>query len=128
MGKAKKCIVRIMIVSMMVLGSVAGVSALSTASSCTIKIGDISASTSSVGTSTSANFKFKTYSSSNAPANCEVLAAWTGWPYTVERNAVVGVGSTWSGTETQSKNSNFYCKIFSMYLNNTYAYAYIKAN
>ena len=87
------------------------VSALSTYSSCTLKIGQRSASTASVGVSTSAEAYGICYSYSEKACNFYVMAAWTGWPYTSEYATSIYPGKTITHLEHQSRNSNFYVQL-----------------
>lgn len=112
----------------LMLLSIGTVRALMYEDSCVLRIGESSATTSPIGTSKSAYFDIMTYSSSKAPTNAAVHACWTGWPYTLEQNRVVGIGQEWIGTEPQDKNSNFFVRLHGMYMNNTYARGYIRTN
>ncbi len=127
----KKTIKRRMFITvsaLLMLLSIGTVRALMTEDSCILRIGQSFAETESVGTSKSAYFDILTYSDSKAPTNAAIHACWAGWPYTIEQSKVVGVGQEWIGTEPQDKNSNFYVSLHGMYMNNTYARGYIKAN
>ena len=72
--------------------SIVTVSALSITSSCTLKIGQSSVSTDSVGVSKSAEAYGKCYSNSERGCNFYVMAAWTGWPYSREFGTAIHPG------------------------------------
>lgn len=112
----------------LMLLSISTARALTNKDSCTLRIGESLAETSPIGTSKSAHFDILTYSDSKAPTNAAVHACWTGWPYTLEQNRVLGIGQEWIGTEPQDKNSNFFVRLQGMYMNNTHAYGFIKTN
>ena len=92
--------------------SIVTVNALSITSSCTLKIGQSSVSTDSVGVSKSAEAYGKCYSNSERGCNFSIYACWTGWPYTCEYSTTMYVGQDpVNHTETQSNDSNFYVEL-----------------
>lgn len=85
--------------------------ALSVTSSRTLNKGISSVETDSVGVSMKADIYVESYSDSKNGANISLMAAWTGWPYTVEYSTAIHPGKIVKRTETQSRNSNFYLKL-----------------
>lgn len=111
----KKRILNLLIVVGICMATFVTVQGLSTSSSCTLKLGASSAETASVGVSKKGAYNIKSNASASNGINACVYAAWTGWPYSLESSRVVAPGKSWSGTEVQSKNSNFYVKLWSIF-------------
>lgn len=87
--------------------------AYAASTSATVAIGknDYSKSSSSVGVSTRAKYSATSYASSTKNMTMKAYACWTGWPYTCESSTTIAPSGSYSYTETQSRNSNFYIEL-----------------
>ncbi|MFR7591945.1 MAG: hypothetical protein ACLUVC_10905 [Longibaculum sp.] len=124
--KLEKKVPILFVFMIIVIFSIVFVRAVDDYASVIIKLGQISATSETVGLSRSADFTTSAYGDSVGIANVSCMAGWAGWPYTEEGHMTVPAGKVGKLTVNQSRDSNFYIKIFATLVASTHAKGEVK--